>query len=111
MTGSEMAKQVVLLKDKNKGMLTRELLLRHVGHLKALKAEGRLHLCGPFKDDSGGFILIEADDEKEAQAIASRDPFIVEGYYRTLEVHELMESGEHNNWLMDDDQTKGNLKD
>jgi uncharacterized protein YciI len=106
-----MAKHVVLLRDKNKGTLTKELLLRHIGHLRSLKAEGRLHLCGPFKDDSGGFILIEAGSEKEAIDLASRDPFIREGYYRSLEVHELMESGEHNNWLMDDDQTKGNLKD
>lgn len=105
-----MAKHVVLLRDKNRGTLTRDLLLRHVGHLKALRAEGRLHLCGPFKDDSGGFILIEADTPEEAAAIAGRDPFIKEGYYSTLEVHELMESGDHNNWLMDDDQTKGNMK-
>jgi hypothetical protein len=32
-------------------------------------------------------------------------------YYETFKVHELIESGPANNWLMNYLQTKGNMKD
>jgi uncharacterized protein YciI len=105
-----MTKHVVLLKEKNRGTLTPELLLQHIDHLKALKRKGQLILCGPFKDDSGAFLLIAAPSQKDAEAIVKEDPFIKQGYYRSFEVRELQESGEHNNWLMDDDQKKENMR-
>ena len=106
-----MAKHVVILRDKRKGTLTQELLLRHVEHLRSLKAQGRLHLCGPFVDDNGAFLLIEGKTVEEVEGIVKNDPFVKQHYYETYEVHELIESSESNNWLLDDSQTKGNIKD
>ena len=84
--------------------------MRHAAHLCSLKQQGKLHLCGPFADDDGAFLLIEASSLQEAEAFAKKDPFIVDGYYADAEVHELIESNESNNWLMDDPQTKENMK-
>lgn len=105
-----MAKYVVLLRDKRKGTLTRELLVEHIEHLRGLSRRGRLLLCGPFADDSGAFLLLETDSMEQAESIVRDDPFIRREYYRSFEVHELTESGEFNNWLLDDPQTKGNLR-
>ena len=105
-----MSKHVVILRNKRKGTLTRDLLMRHIDHLRALKAQGQLVLCGPFVDDSGAFLLLDAASVQDAEAIVKTDPFITQHYYQSFEVHELIESNESNNWLMDDPQTKGNIK-
>jgi uncharacterized protein len=105
-----MSKHVVLLKNKRKGTLTTNLLSQHIEHLKRLKTKGQLQLCGPFTDDSGAFLLIQAASIQEAEALVKQDPFITNKYYESYEVHELIESNESNNWLQDDQQTKGNIK-
>ena len=105
-----MAKHVVILRDKRKGTLTKDLLSQHVEHLKVLSADGRLILCGPFAEDDGAFLLLEGDSREEVERLVRRDPFVAQGYYAGFEVHTLLESGPHNNWLQDDDQTEGNLR-
>ena len=58
-----MAKFVFILKGKNKGALTTDLLGEHFGHLKSLKHNGMLFLCGPFGDNDGVMQVIEANEE------------------------------------------------
>lgn len=106
-----MAKFVVVLKDKQKGTLTQLLLEQHVAHLRRLKSLGKLPLCGPFADNDGAFLLIEGDSINEVSQIVQSDPFVKQKYYQTVEMHELIESNEANNWLMDDSQTVGNLQE
>jgi uncharacterized protein YciI len=58
---------------------SRETILRHVAHLKALDETGRLVLCGPFTDAPSGLVVIRAKDKAEAEAVAKADPFVSEG--------------------------------
>lgn len=68
----------------------------HLGRLKALQAEGRLKLAGPFPaidaEDpgeagfSGSLIVAEFPSLEEAKAWAGADPFVAAGVYRDVDV-------------------------
>ncbi len=100
---------VLLLRDKQRGTLSRDLLLAHVAYLGRYTREGYIILCGPFRDAQGAIQVIAADSPEDARRIAESAPFIAEGYYASYEFHELIEANEGNNWLVDDPQTRANI--
>lgn len=104
-----MKKYVVILRDKKRGKLSKELLYNHVEHLRKLHHEGRLFICGPFQDNDIAMQILICDDIDDAINIVESDPFVKEGYYNTYEVNELIEANEENNWLVDIPQTLNNL--
>jgi uncharacterized protein YciI len=65
--------------------LSPDTLRRHIAHLAALDAAGKLVLCGPFADHPSGMVIVQASDKHEATRIAESDPFVREGA-RTFEV-------------------------
>lgn len=105
-----MKKYIVILEEKAKGCLNDDLLELHVQHLKALKNKGNLFLCGPFKDNDGALQIILANTFEETEKLIQSDPFIANKYYRKYTIHELIEANDDNNYLMEDTQTKINLK-
>ena len=91
-------KQVVLL-SKVPGAEDSEALIReHVNFLRSLQGEGKLILCGPFSDHSGGMIVLNASSKEEAEKIAENDPFVISGS-RTYQVRTWQLSCEENNHL------------
>jgi uncharacterized protein YciI len=79
--------------------LNKELVESHVEHLKELKNQGKLVLCGPFTDYPGGMVIFTAENLEKATRIAQSDPFISSGCksytIRTLEI-----ANEENNYLL-----------
>jgi len=104
-----MGTYVILLRDKNKGSLTDDLLRRHIEHVRRVDEQGRLVLCGPLDDDAQAIQIVRADSIQAVEALVRSDPFIVEKYYGSYELHELIEANESNHWLLDDTQTRMNL--
>jgi uncharacterized protein len=104
-----LSKFVVILKDKRKGELDASLLTRHIEHLRNLNQEGKLMVGGPFKNNEQAMIILNCGDIDEAIILAESDPFIIEKYYNTYEINELIVANEENNWLMNSPQTTGNL--
>ena len=84
---------------KNVKPLNEEIVKRHVEHLKELKRQGRLVLCGPFTDYPGGMVVFTAEDLAEATNIAKADPFIASGC-KTYEIRTLELANEENNYLL-----------
>lgn len=84
---------------KNILPLNEEIIKSHVGHLKELKSQGRLILCGPFTDYPGGMVVFLAKDLAEATSIAKADPFIALGY-KSYEIRTLEQANEENNFLL-----------
>ncbi len=84
---------------KNLKPLNDELVKSHVEHLKELKKQGKLVLCGPFTDYSGGMVVFIAKDLTEATNIAMSDPFISSGC-KSFEIRTLEEANEDNNYLL-----------
>lgn len=61
---------------------TREAIAAHVAHLRALDDRGALVVCGPFADGEGGMVCVSAASLDEATAMATSDPFVVQGFKR-----------------------------
>ena len=59
----------------------------HLNRLEALAREGRLILAGPFTDQSGSLVVIEAASLAEAEAFAQEDPYTIHGVFQQTEVH------------------------
>ena len=51
----------------------------HVGYMAQQLEAGRLVFGGPFLDDSGGMMVLRAESEAEAVAIAEADPTVLNG--------------------------------
>ncbi|NJN67803.1 MAG: hypothetical protein HC884_14395 [Chloroflexaceae bacterium] len=48
----------------------------HLAYLQELKQRGVLVLSGPFRDRTGGVVLVVADSSEAAEAIARNDPLV-----------------------------------
>lgn len=84
---------------KNIKPLNDELIRSHVEHLKQLKRQGKLVLCGPFTDYPGGMVIFLAESLVEATNIAKADPFIASGC-KSFEIRTLEPANEENNYLL-----------
>ncbi len=54
----------------------------HVKYMAQQLQAGRLLLGGPFLDDSGGMMVLRAETQEEAVAIAEEDPTVANGLLR-----------------------------
>lgn len=61
-------------------------LQAHGGYMFGLQEEGTLLLGGPYLDDTGGLVLMLADDLDAAKEVLASDPAIEEGVF-SGEVH------------------------
>jgi len=58
----------------------------HGTYLIGLFAKGTMKLAGPFTDDSGGAVVLEAASQAEATAIVKADPAVQKAIFR-YEIH------------------------
>ncbi len=100
---------LVLLSGKSQSGLDEELLINHITHLKRLKQSGNLLVCGPFVDDSGAMLVVQAESQEAAKNLIQNDPFIKESYYCDFSLTEFYLADEANNYLMNHDQTQHEL--
>ncbi len=91
---------LVILRDKSQQSLSESLLLQHVNHLKQLQHEGSLTVCGPFVDNSGAVLVLQANSVEEINDLVQADPFIKEKYYLDYTITEFHRADETNQWLM-----------
>lgn len=84
---------------KNQKPFDNDIIKSHVEHLRTLKNQGKLVLCGPFSDYHGGMVIISAEDIKEATDIAMSDPFIASGC-KSYELRTLEIANKENNYLI-----------
>ncbi len=61
-------------------------LREHRRYLRGLALQGVLAMAGPFADDAGGAVALEAEDLPAATALAMADPAVVSGVF-LFEVH------------------------
>ena len=62
----------------------------HVAFLERLNTQGTLKIAGPLLDDdgkpNGSLIIIEAEDNGAARAIADADPYARAGLFSSVEI-------------------------
>ena len=59
----------------------------HLERLTSLASQGRLILAGPFTDQAGSLVVIEAESLAKAEAFAREDPYTIHGVFQQIEVH------------------------
>jgi uncharacterized protein YciI len=64
----------------------------HIAVLEAVECSHRIRHAGPMLGDDGApigsVVLFEAESLADAQAIAARDPYVIEGIFARYEVRE-----------------------
>ena len=95
-----MAKFVCILNDEKKENLTEDLVKSHIEHLKNLKRNKILFICGLLKNE-GGMLILDVKSYEDAEAHILRDPLIVNNCYGNYYIYELIEANEENNYLLD----------
>ena len=53
----------------------------HGPYLLALYRQGSLRFAGPFADDSGAALVLEAPDEAQARALVEHDPAVSQAVF------------------------------
>lgn len=77
---------------------TIDSIKRHVKYLKSIENNRQLVLCGPFKDNKGGMVILKVDNYDEALKLSKNDPFVIEGV-RTFELRTWELSNKENNHM------------
>jgi uncharacterized protein YciI len=83
---------------------------RHIDYLRGSAHNGSLLLAGPLKDQDLVLQILQADSRDAAERHLFQDPFVSDGYFRTYELYELIESNEGNTWLQDTDRVQELLR-
>lgn len=80
-------KFVIIGMDGPEGQSKRKTLRpTHLERLKRLESEGKLVLAGPFSDQSGSLIIMEANSIEEARSFIQKDPYVEHGVFEKVEV-------------------------
>lgn len=81
-------KFVILGFDGPEGQIKRKVhRAAHLASLEPLSRAGKLIMAGPFTDQAGSLIILDADSLEEARQIAEQDPYTVHGIFEKIEVH------------------------
>lgn len=60
----------------------------HREYLHQLVADGVLISAGPFADETGGLMIIEAETEDAVREALAKDPFTINGVFATTDIRE-----------------------
>jgi uncharacterized protein len=93
---------LVTLKEKSQRPLSEALCHAHVEHLKQLKQQGHLIVCGPFTDNAGAVLILQAISKQAVENLIEKDPFIQENYYQQYKITEFQMANEENHYLIDE---------
>ena len=59
----------------------------HLANLDPLDKQGRVILAGPLTDKTGSLLVLEFNDQHEAEQFAHNDPYTVHGVFERVEIH------------------------
>lgn len=91
---------LIFLSDKNKSLMTKDLIKDHVTYLDKYYKQGRILFCGPCIDETA-CMLMQAEDEKEALNLLQKDPFSKVQYYRSYKIVEFLLATPENNFHLE----------
>jgi len=92
---------MIIERGKLYNKINKEMVVKHVEHIRNLDNKEKLVLCGPLKGYPGvaGMIIFKAENDKEAKEICKSEPFVAEGY-ATYKLSTLRVGNRENNYLL-----------
>lgn len=97
--GDPYERWVITLAQIAERTTTREDIVAHVAHLRALERRGLLELAGPLPEARSGMVIVRAASREDAERIAREDPFVTRGA-RTFEVRRWLLSCDDNGHML-----------
>jgi uncharacterized protein YciI len=58
----------------------------HLENLQPLVEAGRVIVGGPFTDGSGSLMVVDFENDAEAEAFANSDPYVKQGVFERVEI-------------------------
>ncbi len=65
-------------------------LRAHLDYMHQLQRDGVLMYGGPFLDNSGGLVILQAENQEEAEQMIAKDPAVISNIFQ-YEVHEWLQ--------------------
>lgn len=92
---------MLIERGKTFNKITKEVITRHVEHIRNLDDNGKLELCGAFKGYPGiaGMVILKTQSYEEADDICKSEPLVAEGY-ATYKLRNLQVADKDNNYLL-----------
>lgn len=92
---------MLIERGKTFNKVTKEVITRHVEHIRNLDNNGKLELCGAFKGYPGvaGMVILKTQSYEEADDICKSEPLVAEGY-ATYKLRNLQVADKDNNYLL-----------
>ena len=93
---------VMLEKSKTYNKMTKKVVTEHVENIRRLDDEGKLEICGVFKDYPGmaGMYILKAESREEAEELCKMEPLVTEGY-ATCRLVTLKIANRENHYLLE----------
>ena len=78
-----------------------EIISKHVENIKRLDDQGKLEICGVFKDYPGmaGMYILKTESREEAEELCKMEPLFTSGY-ATYRLVTLQIANQENNYLL-----------
>ena len=97
----ELMYMMLIEKSKTYNKMTRQVVMEHVENIRKLDDEGKLEICGVFKDYPGmaGMYILKTESREEAEEICKEEP-LVAGGYATYQLIDLQIANRENNYLL-----------
>lgn len=82
MTWEKLMHMVTIEKGGYYDEMTMEIISQHVGDIKRLDEQGKLEICGVFKDYPGmaGLYFLKTESREEAEELCKMEPLVTNGY-------------------------------
>lgn len=92
---------VIIEKGKSYDEMTMEIISKHVENIKRLDDQGKLEICGVFKDYPGmaGMYILKTESREEAEELCKMEPLVTSGY-ATYRLITLQIANQENNYLL-----------
>lgn len=92
---------MIIKKSKTYNKITKQVVTEHVENIRRLDDEGKLEICGVFKDYPGmaGMYILKTESREEAEALCNMEP-LVTGGYATYQLVTLQIANRENNYLL-----------
>jgi uncharacterized protein YciI len=75
-----------------------QIIAKHAQHLRALDAEEKLVLAGPFIDHPDGLLVLRGNNKEEIKSIMDEDP-LIQGGFRSYEIRTWLMANEKDNYM------------
>ncbi|MCL2580191.1 MAG: hypothetical protein FWE32_09225 [Oscillospiraceae bacterium] len=92
---------MMIERGKAYNKVTKEVIIRHIEHIKSIDERGLLFVCGLLKGYPGvaGMVILKTESFEQAEEICKAEPLVAEGYAK-YKLSTMQVGSRENNFLL-----------